>query len=404
MKPKLRMPMLEMFLPFMGLLSQYTVGGLSVSLFFLLLITLFHLLRGSVVIRKIYSNYYLFFGYVLLRDIVNLFAPCSVERMTQLNRMLEYILFFVCVFIVVESFNENVLYKAWKVAGVIFSAGLFFHVVQIYVFKHPIMPISIIPGYVLRDAELVAQSRPTSFFAEPASFVNSMLPFLFLSLRKREYAWAAFSSVMILLSTSTVGIVLAMVLWMAFILFEEKSKHVKISLGIMVFAIVLICLQTSLFASSIQKLMLVLQGKSTFGSRVLISLEVVGTLNPVSLLFGEVERDACYYVLSNISKFSLGSQAVLYAREVGRVFLNTFGELIFRYGIVGLGLFLYTFKGKVFSQKYGARIFAMMILVSIFAQSVLLNPQYFLVTMILILFSYTEKNERIGNKIMEGKT
>ena len=98
MKPKLRMPMLEMFLPFMGLLSQYTVGGLSVSLFFLLLITLFHLLRGSVVIRKIYSNYYLFFGYVLLRDIVNLFAPCSVERMTQLNRMLEYILFFVCVY------------------------------------------------------------------------------------------------------------------------------------------------------------------------------------------------------------------------------------------------------------------------------------------------------------------
>jgi len=345
----------------------------------------------------------LFFGFVFFRDIVNLFVPCSVETMTQLNRMFEYTLFFSCVFFAIDSFDEYAFYKAWKVAGLIFGTGLLFHVVQIYVFKQSIMPISIIPGYVLRDVEMVAGNRPASFFAEPASFVNSMLPLLFLSLRKREYKWAFLTSILIVLSTSTVGIVLAIFLWMAFIVFDEKSTRIKVMFVSMALFFLVIGFQIPFFEASMQKLLLVLQGKSTFGSRVLISLEVVGTMNPISFLFGEAERDACHYVLTNSSSFSSGSQAVLYATEVGKVFLNTFGELIFRYGIVGLGLFLYTFKGKIFNQKYGARIFAMMSLVSIFAQSALLNPQYFLVTMILILFSITERNEGTNNN-MEEKT
>ena len=128
--------------------------------------------------------------------------------------MIEYIVIYFLVFIICsQSLDEDRLFKVWKIAGVIYALGLLIQVIQIYFLGQRIAPISIIPGYELRTEGNIAQLRPSSFFAEPASFVIAMLPLEFLSIKRKDYKWAVFTTISILLSASTVGIILSVILW-----------------------------------------------------------------------------------------------------------------------------------------------------------------------------------------------
>lgn len=108
------------------------------------------------------------------------------EFSAALNTVIECAVMMVAtVYLADTEFDEEKLYKTWKVAGLLFAAGLVYHIVCLYLLGRGIKPISILPGYILRSEEGIA--RPSSVFAEPASFVCAMLPLVFLSLKHDDY-------------------------------------------------------------------------------------------------------------------------------------------------------------------------------------------------------------------------
>lgn len=379
------------FLPFYPLLSCYRIGPLNLATIALAILLFFDfaVTHRSIKLQRQQSVYFLFIGYAVFSDICNmLFGHGEISAM--LNRILEYVLMF-CLMIWACSlpFNEENLFKGWKIAGTIYMLGLLYHVIQLYVLGQTIEPISIIPGVVVR--ERFSAVRPSSFFPEPAAFVDAMLPLLFLSLKKQNYKWAAVTTASVIASTSTTGIVLVIVLWVYYIFRRGKNKHrlfavaACVLIGYLVFTL-------DVFSGAVEKVNKILEGKGTLQSRMLVGFDIVWKMNPLEKLLGTTYHVYSDYVTANIDVFA-GSTAVLRYHLEGRLFMNTFSELIFRYGILGLVLFGLTMKGKLFDKQYGASGFAAMLCVEIFSQTMLFNPYYFLCALILLLYGKAEPKE-----------
>ena len=114
---------------------------------------------------------------------------------------------------------------------------------------------------------------------------------------------------------------------------------------------------------------------------------MIKAMNWRELPFGTDIADTIRFVYENIEHFTSESRPYINAQMGKTVFMNTYCQLVFRYGIVGLLLFLRIFKGKVFNKKYEARIYAITMLVAAIAQSTTASPN---VPMIMLLL-YTNK-------------
>lgn len=385
---------IELLLPVFMLLEQYKIGLVGMGTMLLIVVVIFAFVRNPSNIRfpLLFWPFYVILTYFVVCDIFRaMLGPDAVQ--TQINRMIEYVVMFFLVFAVCsQPFDEDRLYKYWKIAGAIFSIGIIYHVFQIYFLGQSISAITIIPGYELRSDDAFDQLRPSSFFAEPAAFVNSMLPLLFLSLKRKDYRWAFFCTVSILLSTSTVGVFLSGILWMMSLISKKDSKKSAVTKILIILPVLWMFVNLDVFSETQSKFLAVTEGESSFGARVLTGFEIVGRMSFSDLIFGTRYNDVASFVSNNIDNYA-GCENVLRYWYFQRLFLNTFSRLIFQYGIVGLFLFLTPLILFLRKKLYEAKSLVVMILVAIFGQTMLLNAYFFVLIMILLLYA----NKTEGN-------
>lgn len=378
---------IEYILPFFILLSQYSIGVLNIGTLALIVVGIILTIQRSwkVPFPFYYKPFILFLMYIIARDLIRLvLGPDAFQ--TQINRIVEYFIIFFFVFAVcTQNFSEDKLYKIWKIAGVIFTIGLLYQIFQIYILGQHISPISIVPGYVLRPDEKVTQMRPSSFFAEPASFVNAMIPLEFMSLKRKDFKWAAFTTVAILLSGSTVGVILSLVLWTMELLRRDNSFWKRTLIVIIAAIISVLFMNLDVFNFSFTKFLEVASGESTFGSRVATGFEVIRRQTILEFIFGTNYNDVATFVSSNISNFSDSAVVMIYWRS-GRLFLNTFSRLIFQYGVIGLLLFLNPLIQYMRQSNYKAKMLVVTTIVAIFGQTMLLNTYYFMLVILFLLY------------------
>ena len=137
-----------------------------------------------------------------------------------------------------------------------------------------------------------------------------------------------------------------------------------------------------------------------FIPRVIIGLEIVKTLPFWEFFAGTLYNEVADYIYMNSE--ALSNRLILRYWSISRsaIFMNGFSSLIFRYGLVGLFMFFSTYKGMLFKKNFGGRIFAIITLVSLFANSEILNAPYYINTMILLLYLNTiECKEDCDEKI-----
>ena len=380
---------IEYYLPFYLVLTQYKFGPLPLGDIGIIICAFISLRNNKwkININNAIKPFVIFIFYVLIRDIIRiLFAPDFLQ--SSINSIISIAIYSVIVISVCSSdFNENKLYKTWKIAGAIYIFGLLYHLISIFVFKKNVVTISLIPGYEIRPEAIYSRSsRPLSFFAEPASFVTSMIPLLFMSLRFKEYKWAVVSTVSILASTSTVGVVLCIVLWTCSLISKGISLRSRVSIIVIATLIVIAFSSFSVFNYGLSKALDVADGGGTFGSRVLAGFEIIRSLNFESLLFGSVFFYPINYVRTNISSFSSESYALkLLARNY--MYLSAFSNLIFSYGLIGLILFIIPYVNLIRHKNYKAKMYVVVLLVGILGERIYLNVSYFMTLIILFLYA-----------------
>lgn len=381
--------LIEYYLPFLLLLSQYKFGPISLGEIGLMLLVLIKLSRdGFLLVRSKNNSLTLLMLYVMTRMLMNAFFQKTGYQVV-LHNILQYsFMWFATVYLTNKEFDEDKLYKSWKIAGVIFSAGLVYQLVLLFVVGRGVKPIPIIPGYVLRGDEV--SSRPSSFFAEPAAFVCAMLPLVFMALKRQDFSWAVVATLASVASTSTVGIILTAVLWVqTFFQGEQKiGKRVAYLLvaGVGLWTIV----NLSVFSSSLGKLSDVINGDSTVGARILCGLDTVRTMNLFEWIFGTAYNDSSSYIYEHLYRIPLTSPVHRYMNAKGAIFMNTLCMVIFHYGLVGLWLYWEAVYSRLAKKGYEAKPYLIMMLVSILGQGKFLNSVFFM-ELILILLYGTKK-------------
>ena len=381
--------MFEYAMSFFPIFFPYKIGPIGVEAIVLLIGALCIFKRKECKIQlnisfhlnSLNKAFYILFFYVIIKDVCIIFfgksdTSASVNSLVLLMvHMVSFIL------LTTRKFDLGKFYNGLKVAGIIYTIGTVYHLIQIYVFKQNPMPISLIPGYEISP---IAYSRPRSFFSEPAALAQAMLPLLFFSLNKRDYKYSLMATFTIVASTSTMGIVLAAVLW----LFEFVLKSGKIMQKIMVI-IVFLALGALLYRSEVvRNTILSLQERASGGGstafRVSLGFDLIATLTHKDYLFGTLYHIPYDYAVDNLQRFSSSSllfRATQYGADV--FFVNALSNLIFRYGFIGLYLYFQTYKGKLFDNHYSGRSLAIMTIIEMIGDTMLFNAYYFYIMLLL---------------------
>lgn len=177
-----------------------------------------------------WNPYYAFFYYGIFISFFTILIHNDFSVSDVIVR-LTYFLFYTLLIFMPSKYDFNINYagKIYMTIGLI--AGLFLLLQYICFFGMGYMLVGLIPGmplnYSITDYSdwidkynnmYLAVFRPTSFFPEPASFAQFMTPLLVMTLfskigENRRLLKAAFISLVMVLSTSTNGIIFSAFAW-----------------------------------------------------------------------------------------------------------------------------------------------------------------------------------------------
>lgn len=390
--------MFEIIFAFFPMLSGYIFGGIGLDLIVMALtgIAVLRKQRFRIIFDKRNRVFILLFVYVAIKDILIVFLGQS-DSSESFHRFLSNIAYMVFFLIVVrKDFNQNKFYRGLVIAGTVYTLGLLYHLVMIYIFKQPVMGISLIPGYHFSNTNYL--NRPRSFFSEPAALAQAMLPLLFYSLHRKDYIWSIIATFTIFMSTSTTGVLLAGVLWLIEFVFITERKAYKIVVVLAFLLMSALLISTELATASLSSVRDALTGGGSTNMRVFLGFEIIKTMQPKEYIIGVFFNKAYDYVSANLSLFAPETIARrVYSLGESMYYMNTISGLVFRYGIIGLILYFRVLKGKIFNKNYQGRTLAIMILIEMIGASLLFNSSYFYIMLVLSYFE--QQKEQIDESI-----
>lgn len=281
-----------------------------------------------------------------------------------------FILVLFCFLVLKDEIDEEKLFKWFKIFGTFSMLGIAYHSLQLYVLGTAMSSLNIFP--LTNDVSLnwTSEMRPHSFFPEPQAFASYMMPFLYLSLKRRKFIWALVITVSVLLSTSSQGIVMMMILWIGFVFFELKSKNYKIFVAAIILFFLLVFSFAPVFEFSRNK---IIETEISGNPRLARGFDVFNKMEWHDKVFGIGYGNVGEYVYERNNQFdwSIGNESVRLLN-----YTSGFSGLLVQFGLIGIAIFLIMIyhlwrKGKPFH-----RVMLFMIFSSFFFQNIVLNSWF----------------------------
>jgi len=290
-----------------------------------------------------------------------------------------FLIVLLSIIVLSDKIDEAQLYKYFKIFGTIAMLGMLYHSLRFYVFGLESNPIQIFPRFGDNpDLNWYEGSRPTSFFSEPQAYASYMMPFLFLSLRKREVIWAITITMSVFLSTSSLGILMMLILWFGYVFFEVKKIKTRISIFSVLSVFTLLLIYSSTFEFSRNK---ILETAFIGNPRISRGFEVYSVLNPKQMLIGVGYGDLGNFVYTIKENFiwGIGNES-----RASLGYFTGISGIMIQFGLLGL-IILITMFYKLWKKSKGFnRNFLFMIFACFFFQNLILNP-YFIYFFIFFL-------------------
>lgn len=375
---------------FIPILNVYSFGVGNIALIALLLVAIYGLISGNVFKKQ---KLFLFLGFLVIFHEAIFYVMYNVPKTsgTWFNRIVEELLFVISIATFVNVFDLGKLYKWWRLVGVLFMIGLFYHSIEYYVFNHnvdmiklPFLPLS--DNKVFKKILTVDYTRPRSFFTEPSHYASFMLPLLFLNLLYKDYKYGAINMVFLLLSTSSLGIVTGV-----FFLIVMSFKHTsfKIKLLLIIFLIIgYFCfLNMDIFQYARDKIATSNGGDESSSLRLFFTASVWAEL-PIDLkILGIPNFSIGDFLLQN-SKY-IPNQLVWVLQDESSInYASSFWFVAVKFGFVVWIVYLFFYIRNI-QKSWSSPIlyYALMIFVATFIQSCFLNSIFMsqIVLMLVLL-------------------
>lgn len=387
LKDNIWLYLLFLFIP---ILNVYSFGVGNIALIALLVVAIYGLISGNVFKKQ---KFFLFLGFLVIFHETIFYVMYNVPKTsgTWFNRIVEELLFVISIATFVNVFDLDKLYKWWRLVGVLFMIGLFYHSIEYYVFNHnvdmiklPFLPLS--DNKVFEKILTVDYTRPRSFFTEPSHYASFMLPLLFLNLLYKDYKYGAINMVFLLLSTSSLGIVSGV-----FFLIVMSFKHTsfKIKLLLIIFLIIgYFCfLNMDIFQYARDKIATSNGGDESSSLRLFFTASVWAEL-PVDLkILGIPNFSIGDFLLQN-SKY-IPNQLVWVLQDESSInYASSIWFVAVKFGLVVWIVYLFFYIRNI-QKSWSSPIlyYALMIFVATFIQSCFLNSIFMsqIVLMLVLL-------------------
>lgn len=380
---------------FIPILNVYSFGVGNIALIALLLVAIYGLISGSVFKKQ---KLFLFLGFFVIVHEAIFYVMYNVPKTSGpwFNRIVEELLFVMSIATFVNVFDLDKLYKWWRIIGVLFMVGLFYHSIEYYVFNHyvdmiklPFLPLS--DNKVFEKILTIDYTRPRSFFTEPSHYASFMLPLLFLNLLYKDYRYGAINMVFLLLSTSSLGIVTG-----AFLLIVMSFKHTsfKIKLLLIIFLIVgYFCfLNLDIFQFARDKIASSNGGDESSSLRIFFTASVWAEL-PIDLKMLGIPSYSIGDFLQHNSKY-IPNQLVWVLQDESSInYASSIWFVAVKFGLIVWGVYLFFYIRNI-KKSWSSPIlyYALMIFVATFIQSCFLNS-IFMSQIVLMLVLLNNKKD-----------
>lgn len=319
----------EMLIALMPILCPYYLGSLPITFYISLLLSVISIYKKKQINYSIIRPFVIFFVYWFVHELVLLVVADSFN----INRRISQLVSLLFVILVVPMLDLRKLTNSLNVVSLISIIGLLFQLVTVLGggMVHPIE----IPGLSMSVERLEELSnRPSSFFMEPAAFAIYMYAPLALSLINGKYWWSTIIALAMFLSTSTTALFSAFIILGVYVfsqgMFSRRSLFIVVLSLIMLYGLN----NLSIFEVGMNKYQ-----NTDFDTNIRISQGpiVVKTMNVAEVIFGVPYGDSGDYFKAGrtmgVNVITLGEQ----------IYMSTFWNLIFSYGLVGLILYISIF-------------------------------------------------------------
>lgn len=309
-----------------------------------------------------------------------------------------------CVSIIADHTDKDALYKCWKFLGVLTGVIIFYQFIQITFLHHSVHAINVLPltGADIEACEnwIADSDRPIAFFTEPAAVVSFLTPLLALAQQKREYITAIIVSVSILLTASTSGLIVLLIMWST-ALSQIKFSFLTYILVFSVSAVILyLFLATDLFGTSVEKIMYETSGESSnMYVRVIMGWAIFFHVDIRSMLMGVPDIDLTNYALNHASEYV--NALVLWGDDI---YTNSAQKVFLFSGFIGASVYIWMLIKLYKSLEKGAKPFFWSVIALMFFSSNFYISGLF-VMQFIILLSYStmgiekKKGQRTNIKV-----
>ena len=363
----------ELLIPIYVIISQYTFknGGISIGFYCLLALTIFYLIRNREI--SLFLPLILLISYMFLNDVLK-----SVSVMLNFALWFQYIIIFIFLLLIKGKLNEDNLYKIWKYVGVFAMVGLFYQSYQVFVQGIDVGIIKVLPFSSSAETFSMLYNRPHSIFLEPALYSTWILPLLYMSLKRKKYLFSFIITVSIFLTTSTIGLIMGLILWIYYLALDHDIKFkYKMMISVELVVLVLLLFYSPIFSATINKLSNEDIGNSV---RTASGWKIYYQLSGSEKTIGILSNDLRDYLLRNIDLGLIGLNAS--ASFLG--FVNSLSYAAIKYGDIGLILYIYLFYSIWKNGKKDLWPYLLLCFLSTFGQSVFFNSIFVMQFSILL--------------------
>jgi hypothetical protein len=365
--------------PFYIILIYYGFGFGSIGDWLLIFFSFLSFKRELMKVKQLIF----FISFIILYDLYILVYNGFYLEQSFYNREIFTIIKLTCILIISSKIDFTIFKKSIYLITVITSLGVIYHVILIYS-GQSVSTISFYAFEASRFSQVAV--RPLSIFPEPAAIVSFSIIPLYLLMNERKVLYSILLSIIILLSTSSTGIIYLAIVWSFFL---YKSHYTKLTKLLTIFILSIIVTQyysNDVFKLSSQKFtkeVTNFENQKLFEDniRLLSGPLLFSTLSSTQILFGLRSSSIDNYV-NNSNDASL---ALLKVED--SVFLPSFWLIWASYGLVGLILYLYIFFCFYKKNKNLAPLMVVFF-VGMFIQKIAVGPVF----IFYIIFLITENN------------
>lgn len=373
-------------IPILGIYTGFQIISLGFAILLVLMILEIMINRGRFEINKelliimaIMTGLNIIIG-VINMSIGNIKVTMNITYLVDSFSML--VVTVICGYFVKSSVvDKDRFFKYLCVVGVLSTVFIF---IQYILYLFGIIIHGFIPGLTVDKAvgvsytgDSILNGRPTSFFAEPAHYATFIMPIYALALFRRKFFLSALFLAGLFVSTSSTGLLGALVVTGIFIASEKKIPIIIKWIFAIIGVMLLIQFLPTINKSGIFEKMKLFN--LTSNTRVFGMLEYFRYFGPVEAIFG-------------VGLNQIANYMTMFTTEDVSNYANALFFSFFCFGLLG-GTFwsAYVFRLHRLSRN---KILFIVFLIIYLSDEILFNRN--LVYLLLLMYVFSDKDEAMG--------